>query len=79
MIILIIGNIWLFGNNLERSGELDSKSLAFTTALKDGNFGQCIRSISESNEELRLILAETRAEMGENNENNINVVTTDLT
>lgn len=78
MIILIIGNIWLFGNNLERSGELDEKSLAMTTALKDGNFGQCIKSISESNEELRLFLSEIRAESEENDENNINSVNTDL-
>lgn len=79
MIILIIGNIWLYGNNQERATELDEKSLAMSTALADGNFGQCIRSISESNEELRLLLDEYRAEIDDKGENNINTVNTDLT
>lgn len=79
MVILIIGNIWLFSKNLERSGELDARSQSMATALEDGNFGQCIKSISESNQELRLYLAQIKAEIEENDENNINAVNTDLT
>ena len=79
MIILIIGNIWLFGNNLERSGELDARSNSMAEVIKDSNFGQCVRSIAESNEELRLLLDIYRTELNESDETVINSVNTDLT
>lgn len=79
MIILIIGNIWVFGQNLNRSGELDARSGAMATALEDGNFGQCIQSISKSNEELREYLDEIKNETDQNSDKNINEINTDLT
>jgi len=77
-VILFIALMYGFLQNNERSSELDARALAMSQAIEDSNFGECISSISTTNEELREIIAEYRAETDENNENNINSVNTDL-
>lgn len=74
--ILFLANMYIFIQNLDRSNSLDLRSETMTLAIEDSNFGQCIKTISTTNEGLMEIVEEYRAK---NNESNINVVTTDLT
>lgn len=76
--ILFIALMYGFIQNNERSNELDARATAMSEMIKDSNFGQCISSISTTNEDLRQIIEDYRAEIVENSENNINTVNTDL-
>jgi len=73
-VVLFIANIYLLIQNNERSDGLDARSQAMAEAIQDGNFGQCISTISTTNEKLLEIIEEYRP----NNEKNINGVNTDL-
>lgn len=78
-VILFVGNIYWSMQIMDRSTELDARSTTMALAIEDSNFGQCIGAISTTNEDLRAIIDEYRAENNASIENNINVVNTDLT
>lgn len=78
-VVLFLANMYIFIQNNDRSSELDTKSQAIALAIQDSNFGQCISTISTTNEELMRVIEEYRSENAQTGENNINTVNTDLT
>jgi hypothetical protein len=74
MVIVFLAFMYGIIQNNDRSNELDARASAMAEAIENSNFGECIATISTTNEELLKIIEEYR----ETNETNINTVNTDL-
>jgi len=74
-VVLFLANMYIFIKNNDRSTELDMRAELMAKAIQDSNFGQCVGTIASTNLELRRIIDDYRAQ---NNENDINIVNTDL-